>query len=77
MCLPSRRIAAASGGPLQGALAMAAFALGTIPTLVAVALAGQLAARSLHLRLATAAPILLFANAALLAAAAWQALMRT
>jgi len=70
-------IAAASGSATQGALAMAAFVLGTIPTLAAVALAGQLAARSLHKSLAAAAPALLLVNATLLAAAAWQALSRT
>jgi sulfite exporter TauE/SafE len=69
-------VAAGGGGASRGALAMAAFGLGTVPTLAAVGIAGQVAGRMLQGRLAVAAPALLLANAALLATAAWQALLR-
>jgi sulfite exporter TauE/SafE len=59
--------AAAAGDAAHGALAMAAFGLGTVPSLFGVGLAGHVAAvrgRTLAGRLA---PALLLANAALLA----------
>jgi hypothetical protein len=63
--------AAATGQPAGGALAMLAFGLGTVPSLVVVGLAGQAAGRRWH-RLATVlAPAVMLANAALLAALAW------
>lgn len=69
-------VAAGSGGAVRGAAAMAAFGLGTVPTLAAIGIAGQAAGRVLRLRLAALAPALLLVNAALLGAAAWQALAR-
>ncbi len=64
--------AAASGSALAGAMGMAAFVLGTVPALAAVALLGQLFGRR-HgpaMRLAGAALFLL--NAVVLAAMAWR-----
>ncbi|MCQ4159831.1 sulfite exporter TauE/SafE family protein [Roseomonas sp. GC11] len=64
--------AAASGSVLAGMLAMAAFCLGTVPALVAVAMVGRFFGRRAgpQLRLASAA---LFAlNAIMLAALAWR-----
>ncbi|MEJ0015251.1 MAG: sulfite exporter TauE/SafE family protein [Acetobacteraceae bacterium] len=58
--------AAGSGGPVQGALSMLAFGLGTIPALAAVAIAGQTAARRWQRGVARAAPAVLLVNAALL-----------
>jgi sulfite exporter TauE/SafE len=55
-------VAAASGGGGFGALAMLAFGAGTIPSLVAVGLAG----RGLHRIVAAIAPALMLCNAALL-----------
>jgi sulfite exporter TauE/SafE len=57
-------VAAASGGGSFGALAMLAFGAGTVPSLVAVGLAG----RGLHRIVAAIAPALMLCNAALLAA---------
>jgi sulfite exporter TauE/SafE len=69
-------VAAGSGGAARGAGAMLAFGLGTVPTLAAIGIAGQAAGRALRGRMAAIAPVLLLVNAALLAAAAWQALAR-
>jgi uncharacterized protein len=55
-------VAAASGGGGFGALAMLAFGAGTVPSLVAVGLAG----RGLHRIVARVAPALMLFNAALL-----------
>ena len=65
--------AAASRNPLLGAAAMACFALGTMPALVVVGLAGQAAGRRFHHSVTAAAPAVLTANAALLLLLAWQA----
>jgi len=62
--------AAASGSALAGALAMMGFVLGTVPALVAVGMAGRLALRRADSWLRPAGTVLLFANAALLAALA-------
>lgn len=59
---------AGSGDSLMGALAMAAFGLGTVPALVAVGVAGQLARGGIRTRLAQAAPFLMLAIAGLLSA---------
>jgi len=59
--------AAASGGPLQGALAMAAFGLGTVPSLVAVGIVGQAAGRRWQRGAAALAPAVMLLNAVLLA----------
>jgi len=59
-------VAAAAGGPLRGAVAMLAFGLGTVPSLVAVGLAGHAAGRAWRGRLLRFAPAVMLANAALL-----------
>jgi len=64
--------AAATGTALAGALAMAAFAAGTVPTLLAVGLGGHLAARRWQAAAARALPILMLVNAAVLAVLAWR-----
>jgi sulfite exporter TauE/SafE len=69
-------VAAGSGGAMRGGLAMLAFGLGTVPTLAMVGIAGHFAPRLLRGRLAALAPVLLLANAALLAAAAAGAVVK-
>lgn len=64
--------AASSGSPLAGAMAMAAFAVGTMPALVAVALAGHLAGNRWRARARRAAPVLTLANAVVLSYLAWR-----
>ncbi len=68
-------IAAASGRPLLGAFGMAAFGLGTVPTLVAVGLLGHAAAKEVRSFTAAASPFLMLANAALLASLALASLI--
>lgn len=58
---------AASGDPATAALGMAAFGLGTVPALVAIGLAGHAAGHRWRGLLASVAPFILVANAALLA----------
>jgi sulfite exporter TauE/SafE len=57
-------VAAASADPGFGALAMLALGAGTVPSLIAVGLAG----RGLHCAIAAVAPVLMLFNAALLSA---------
>ncbi len=64
-------VAAASGNALTGAVGMAAFALGTLPSLLAVGLAGHLAARAWRSAVAHAAPLIMAVNAAVLGWMAW------
>lgn len=64
--------AAAAGDALTGALAMLAFALGTVPALVAVGLAGHVAGRQWQALAARVTPVLLAANAAALSYLAWR-----
>jgi sulfite exporter TauE/SafE len=59
-------IAAGSGGPAAGALAMTAFGLGTAPMLIVVALAGPRAGPIGSGWVRQAAPVLLLGNAGLL-----------
>jgi sulfite exporter TauE/SafE len=59
--------AAATGDPLAGALGMAAFALGTLPNLLAVGLAGHVAGLRWRALVAKGAPLLLLLNAGVLA----------
>lgn len=66
--------AAGAGGALQGALALAAFALGTIPALVAVAWLGLAAGKRWFALAQSAAPYIGFANAAVLGVLAVHAL---
>jgi hypothetical protein len=65
--------AAATGNAGLGALAMAAFALGTVPALVVVGWLGQLAPLAWRGWLARGAPALLLVNAGLVAWLAWSA----
>ena len=65
-------VAAASGHALTGALGMAAFALGTVPGLVAVGWLGHVAGRRWHGAAARIAPALMLANAGLLGFMAWR-----
>jgi hypothetical protein len=67
-------VAAAAGGAGRGAIAMLAFGLGTVPSLVAVGLAGQIAGRAWRGRLLRLAPAVMLANAVLLLLLAWQRL---
>ncbi len=63
-------VAASTGGPLGGALAMAAFGLGTVPMLVVVGAAGHQARRLWSGWMTRVAPLLLLGNAAMLTALA-------
>lgn len=65
-------VAAASGHPLSGLLGMLAFTLGTVPSLVLVALAGHLAGRFARGLLVRVAPLIMAANASALAIMAWR-----
>jgi sulfite exporter TauE/SafE len=60
--------ASASGGPVQGAIAMVAFGLGTVPSLVAVGIAGQAAGYRWQRATTALAPAVMLLNAVLLAA---------
>ncbi len=66
--------AAASGTPLTGALAMLAFGLGTVPSLVAVGLVGAAARQRWQRAAAAWAPAVMLLNAALLAVLAIRSL---
>ncbi|AWK86178.1 sulfite exporter TauE/SafE family protein [Azospirillum thermophilum] len=65
-------VAAASGSALTGALGMLAFALGTLPSLLAVGLAGHLAGRTWRSAVARAAPAIMLVNAGVLGWMAWK-----
>jgi len=65
-------VAAASGNALTGAIGMAAFALGTVPSLLAVGLAGHFAGRTWRNAVATAAPLVMVVNAGVLGWMAWR-----
>lgn len=65
-------VAAASGDPLAGAMAMAAFAAGTIPMLFVVGAFGSLAALRWRRATARLGPALMVANAAFLTVLAWR-----
>ncbi|MDQ1079994.1 sulfite exporter TauE/SafE family protein [Pseudoroseomonas cervicalis] len=69
--------AAASGSVLAGALAMAAFCLGTVPALVGVALLGRFFGRRAGPQLRLAGAALFALNAVLLGALAWRLLAPT
>jgi len=64
--------AAASGGALSGALAMIAFAAGTIPALFVVGLAGHVVGRHWQGVVARAMPVVMMINAAALSYLAWR-----
>jgi sulfite exporter TauE/SafE len=64
--------ASASGDPLAGAFAMAAFAAGTVPALVAVGAFGSLAARRWRAATAQLGPLLMIVNAGFLTLLAWR-----
>jgi hypothetical protein len=65
-------VAAASTSAAGGALAMLSFGLGTVPALVVVGIAGRQAGRAWNGAVATAAPVLMAANAVLLGFMAWE-----
>lgn len=65
-------VAAASGSALTGALGMAAFALGTVPSLLAVGLAGHIAGRTWRTAVARIAPAIMLVNAGVLGWMAWK-----
>jgi hypothetical protein len=64
----------AAGGPLAGAAAMLCFGLGTVPSLVAVGVAGHAAGRAFHRGVRALAPAVLLVNAAVLGVLAWERL---
>ncbi|PWS37238.1 sulfite exporter TauE/SafE family protein [Falsiroseomonas bella] len=64
--------AAATGSALAGAIAMAAFVLGTVPALVGVALLGRLFLRRAGAGLQLAGAVLFALNAVVLAGMAWR-----
>lgn len=66
--------AASSGSALSGAMAMAMFALGTVPALIGVGLAGHVAGLRWRTITARVTPVLLMLNAAALTYMAWQIL---
>jgi sulfite exporter TauE/SafE len=68
-------VAASSAHAASGALAMAAFALGTMPSLIVLGIAGQAGGRAWGKLMITASPALLLLNAGLLASMAWQRLL--
>jgi len=63
--------AGATGDFVAGAFGMAAFALGTVPSLMAVGFAGHLAGQKWHKVVTDLAPMLLIINAGVLAYLAW------
>lgn len=65
-------VASASGNPVSGALGMAAFAAGTIPSLLTVGLAGHAAGRSFRGVMSRVAPIVMAVNAGVLGYMAWR-----
>lgn len=65
--------AAASGSALAGGLVMGAFAIGTVPALLVVGLAGHVVGRRWQRAVAKAAPALMVLNAGLLSFMAWRA----
>lgn len=65
-------VAAGSGGPAGGAMAMAAFVAGTVPGLVVAGFAGHLAAGRWRRAAAIVAPVLMVVNAFMLAWFAWR-----
>ncbi len=64
--------AAASGGPLSGAIGMVAFAAGTVPALIAVGLAGHIAGRTWQPLAGRLMPAFMLLNAIALTYLAWR-----
>jgi len=60
-------VAAATASPFWGGLAMTAFGLGTVPSLIVVGVAGHWAAHRLNTITTRIAPLLMLVNAAMLA----------
>jgi len=65
-------VAASTAGPLDGALAMLAFGLGTVPSLAALGVFGQMVGRHWGAMVSRVGPVLLLLNAAILTVMAWQ-----
>ena len=68
-------VAASAASVVQSAFAMACFALGTIPILAAIGIAGQAAGHRFRAVALRAAPVVMLLNAAILAAAGLNALI--
>jgi hypothetical protein len=66
--------AAAMATPIAGALAVLCFGLGTVPSLVAVGVAGVATGRRFNTMVTALAPVVLVLNAAVLIVLAWQRL---
>lgn len=66
---------AGTANPAMGALAMSGFALGTVPGLLVVGLAGQAGLQRFRRTASVAGPVLLLLNAVMLAVLAWQRLV--
>ncbi|KAA5614786.1 sulfite exporter TauE/SafE family protein [Rhodovastum atsumiense] len=64
--------AAAAGNAAGGALAMLAFGVGTVPSLLAVGIAGQAAGYAWRRGITAAAPVVMLLNAIILGVLAWQ-----
>lgn len=64
--------AASTAHPAGGAVAMAAFAVGTVPSLLVVGMAGQFAARRWSRATASVAPYVMMLNAGVLGFMAWR-----
>lgn len=65
-------VAASTAGPLDGALAMCAFGLGTVPSLAALGVFGQMVGRHWGGVVTRVGPALLLLNAVILTVMAWQ-----
>jgi len=65
-------VAAASGNPVSGALGMGTFALGTVPSLLTVGLAGHVAGRTFRGVVQRVAPVVMAVNAGVLGYMAWR-----
>lgn len=63
--------AAATAAPVAGAVAMLCFGLGTVPSLVAVGIAGVATGRRFGTAVSALAPVVLLLNAAVLGVLAW------
>jgi sulfite exporter TauE/SafE len=68
--------AAGTGSAAAGALALASFALGTVPALLLVGFAGAMAARRAKAAVGRIVPGLLLFNAAVLLWLAWRAVVQ-
>jgi sulfite exporter TauE/SafE len=68
-------VAAGTADPMMGAMAMAGFALGTVPGLLVVGVAGQIGLRRFRRTASVAGPGVMLFNALMLTGLAWQRLL--